>query len=133
MACDSNLAKLRHRVSLQARSRSQDGQGGYAESWAEIASLWAAIEPLKGYERMKAAQLGTPLTHKVLIRYRQYVTTTQRLVFRNRVFEIKEVINEEEANRWLRLLCVEKAESQADWGVVSTNWENLNVPWEAVG
>jgi hypothetical protein len=71
-----------------------------------------SVEPLKGWERMQAQQLQTPVTHQVFLRHRAGVTTAKRIRWGGRVFEIKEVINVEEANRWLRLKCVETEGTQ---------------------
>lgn len=98
---------LKHRVTLQRISRAEDGQGGFTETWDDIATLWASIEPLKGYERMQAMQLKTPTTHRVRLRYRADVTTKDRLIYDGRAFDVAEAINEGEAKLWLRLSCVE--------------------------
>ncbi|MBN9265960.1 MAG: phage head closure protein [Hyphomicrobium sp.] len=84
-----------------------DGQGGFTETWATEATLWAAIEPTKGYERYQAQQVQMPVTHKITIRYRSGVTTKKRFLFGSRVFEIKEVLNQNEANEFLELRAVE--------------------------
>lgn len=105
--CPYKPALMKHRVTLQERSLTEDGQGGYTEEWEDVASLWAHVTPLKGYERMQAMQLASPITHKVLIRYRAGLTTSMRLVFDGRVFEIEEAINLEEAKAFLQLICVE--------------------------
>ena len=106
-ACESLGAKLKHRLTLQSKVRTTDGQGGYTEAWSHVADLWAFIEPSKGYERIYAMQAQTPITHRVTIRYRAGITTAMRLLYGSRVFEIKEIINPEEANVSLRLLCLE--------------------------
>ncbi len=108
MACgDYQPGKMKHKVSLQQVSQVTDSQGGYTESWATIATLWASIEPAKGYEKYQAMRIDTPVSHKVMLRYNSAVTTAKRLLYGSRVFEIKECINVDEANAFLRLMCVE--------------------------
>lgn len=105
--CESLAAKLRHRVTLQGKTTEGDGQGGFAETWGDVADLWVNLDPLKGVERIQAQQLQTPNTHRVLLRYRSGITTAMRLRYGTRIFDIKEVINEGEGNRTLRLMCIE--------------------------
>lgn len=105
--CESLASRLQHRVTLQQVSQSSDGQGGFTESWSSVATLFAEIKPQKSYERFQAAQMQTPTTHKITIRYRAGITTKHRLIFGTRVFEIKGIINPDEANRILELTALE--------------------------
>jgi SPP1 family predicted phage head-tail adaptor len=63
---------------------------------------------MKGDEKFQAMQLQTPTIHKVTMRYRAGVTTAKRLLYGSRVFDIKEVINVDEANSILVLKCMEQ-------------------------
>ena len=103
----THAASMNKRVEVQLESATSDGQGGFENEWATTQTLWASIEPLKGYERMQAMQLANPITHKVRMRYNSGVTTKHRLLYSGRVFQIKEVINENEADAFLTLRCVE--------------------------
>lgn len=106
--CNALAARLRHRVTLQERSRTPDGQGGFTEAWADVADLWAEIKPQKSYERFQAMQTQSPTTHKITVRYRSGVTTRHRLLYRGRVFDIKGVVNPEEGNATLELTVLEQ-------------------------
>jgi SPP1 family predicted phage head-tail adaptor len=110
MTCGSYLpAQMNRRVSIQSATDVSDGQGGQTASWATDATVYAAIEPLKGYEKYQAMQVQTPVSHKVTIRYRAGVTTSQRLLYGSRIFGIKEVINVNEDGNFLELKCIEQA------------------------
>jgi SPP1 family predicted phage head-tail adaptor len=100
-------ARMDKRVLLQGPSYSSDGQGGSQETWNDISQVWAQIQPLNGYEKMQAMMIQSPITHKVMMRYRSDVTTALRLLYQDRVFDIKEVINVDEAKAFLQLRCVE--------------------------
>jgi SPP1 family predicted phage head-tail adaptor len=107
-ACQKNpVAKMQHRLTVQTKSNVSDGQGGYTESWADSFDIWASIEPLKGWEKYQAMQVETPLTHKIIARYRAGITTAHRLKFGTRILHIKEVINENEAKAFLRIMAQE--------------------------
>lgn len=109
LACAYQPARMKHRVTLQRRIMTADGQGGYAESWSDVATLYAEIAPTKGYERIQAMQLQAPITHKVTIRHRPGLDPSMRLLYGLRVLQIREAINLDEASRFWQLLCVEMA------------------------
>ena len=99
---------LKHRIELQEETKTPDGQGGFITAWATVATVWAGIEPAKGYERYQAQQIQVPVTHKITMRYRA-VTTANRLVYGSRVFGIKEVLNVNEESRFLQIKAIEQA------------------------
>lgn len=107
-SCSDYLpAKMKHRLTLQSVSRVTDSQGGYTEEWDDEATLWASIAPLKGYERFQAHQMQTPVTHKIIIRYRSDVTTKHRFLYGERILQIKQCLNKDEANNFLEILALE--------------------------
>lgn len=101
------IGKLRHRVTLQELVKTDDGYGGIVETWQDVATVWAAIEPLRGNERYTAQQVQSELSHKVTIRYRAGIKPQMRILYGNRVFDIEAVIDVDERHRWLELLCSE--------------------------
>lgn len=101
------IGKLRHRVTIQSESTTADGGGGFTLAWTDVTTVWAAVEPLKGAERLRGQQLEAAVTHKITIRHRSDVTTKQRLKFGTRLFNVRAVINPDERDRWLELLCEE--------------------------
>lgn len=56
---------------------------------------------------MQANQLGASETHKVTIRYRSGVTTQMRVAFGSRTLNINGIINRDERNVELTLMCEE--------------------------
>ena len=99
--------RLRHRVTLQSAADTADGGGGFTTVWSDVATVWASIEPLKGRERLFAQQLESPVSHRVTLRHRSGVTTAMRVKFGSRILNIRSVINAEERDRALELLCEE--------------------------
>lgn len=102
-----NAGKLRHRVTIQQLVKTDDGYGGIVETWQDVATVWAAVEPLRGNERYRAQQVQAELTHKVIMRYRAGIKPQMRLLYGNRIFEIEAVIDVEERHKWIELLCAE--------------------------
>lgn len=101
------IGKLRRRVTLQELVKTDDGYGGTIETWQDITTIWAAIEPLRGNERYTAQQVQSELSHKVTIRYRTGIKPQMRLLYKDRIFEIEAVLDVEERHQWLELLCSE--------------------------
>lgn len=103
------IGDLRLRVTLQAEGATSDDGGGYVSSWEDIASVWAQIVPLTGNEVFVHARVEAHVTHRITMRYRSDVTTAMRLIYQERVFNIRAVLNSDERNRWLYLLAEEGA------------------------
>jgi SPP1 family predicted phage head-tail adaptor len=98
---------LRNRVTLQQLTRTDDGAGGYTETWTGVATVWADVYPLKGNERYEAQQVQANLSHRVTIRYRTGVEPSMRLLYGTRTLTIEAVIDPEERHRELILMCSE--------------------------
>lgn len=106
--CGKNpFAGMNKRLAIQAVTQTADGQGGWTETWATVATVWASIEPVKGWEKMQAAQMETPVTHNVTMRYRSGVTTKHRILYGTRIFDIKECLNDKEEGVVLKLKALE--------------------------
>ena len=106
------IGPLRHRLTIEAGNPSDDGQGGQSDPWASpitVATVWGRIQPLRGAERPHAGQLDARHSHRITIRYREDVTTAQRVRRGTRIFNIRVVSNRAERDRWLDLLCEEGA------------------------
>lgn len=104
------IGGLRHRLTIEEEVRVADGGGGFTLTWQAVAveaEVWGAILPLSGREVLRAQQLATPVSHCVSIRYRADVTASMRLTLGARVFNIRAVVNVEERDRWLELMCEE--------------------------
>lgn len=105
--CSIKCVKLDRKITLQSITRISDSQGGFTETWADVVALWAQIKPLKAYEKYQFSQNATNATHEVMIRYRAGVTNKMRFIYDNRTFYIKEVLNIEEADAYLKITAME--------------------------
>jgi len=100
--------KLRHRISIERAIETQDSSYNEAMlQWVLFAEVSASINPLSGRELIRAKQVELEVDTEVIIRYLDGLSPKMRIVYRDRVFEILSVINTEERNRELRLLCSE--------------------------
>lgn len=103
----SASSRLRHRLTLQQLVQTPDSAGGYTASWDDVAQLWAEILPINGRERLFAGKVQAETTHRISIRYRNDISTSHRLVFESRVFNIRAIMNEHERDDMLELLVEE--------------------------
>jgi SPP1 family predicted phage head-tail adaptor len=102
-----NSGELRHRIKIQKLEKNQDTFGQPVESWPDVATVWASVEPLVGRQFFEAETITHELTHKIKLRYRQGVTPSMRVKFGDRYFQIVSIINYQERNRELQLMCRE--------------------------
>lgn len=108
----NTTTRLRHRLTLQQEVKTPDGAGGYTRAWQNIADLWAEISPIStrviyGSEKLFAGQMQASLSHKVTIRYRSGLSTAMRLLFDNRIFNIRAIYNVQENKDVIELLVEE--------------------------
>ncbi|MDR3425292.1 MAG: phage head closure protein [Alphaproteobacteria bacterium] len=103
------IGNLRKQIALQAEQQTPDGAGGYALAWTTLATVWADISPATGREVYTAGHLEGRVTHKVTIRWRSdiTITTDMRLLYNARTFNIRAVMNQDEANQYATLLVEE--------------------------
>lgn len=101
------IGKLRHRITLQEYIATRDSFGAEVEAWVDIGTVWASIEPLSGREFFAAQQVNAEVSTKITLRYRTGIKPEMRVLFAGRVFEIVSVINLEEKNIQLVLMCEE--------------------------
>lgn len=103
--------KMRHRITFQQFSGSQDGFGDPLQAddtnWTDAATLWAAIDPVSGREFYAAEQSQSEVSHKVRCRYRAGLDTAMRIVCGSRRFKIISIIDWEERHESLLIMCKE--------------------------
>ena len=101
--------ELRHRVTIQRQLvPGKDDLNADIIEWADIATVWAAVEPLTGREYFAAQQVNAEITVRVRIRYLAGVNSSMRVKFGARYFYIEAPpININERNRELVLMCKE--------------------------
>jgi len=92
---------LRTELSLQRATLTADGLGGHVESWNEIATLFARVEPVSATSRFAADQTAETTTHRITTRYRNDLASGMRLVRNGRIFGVVSVHDPDETGRYL--------------------------------
>lgn len=100
-----NAGKLDQRVTVERRTQAQDAYGQPLNTWAPLASVWAAVEPLVGREYMAAMQVQATVTTRIRLRYRPGITAADRVIHEGRAYGIESVIDVRSGNRELVLMC----------------------------
>lgn len=104
-----HIGALRHRVQLEAPSRSAVEGGGAVVAWQPVAMLWAEIIPLSGAEVFQADGIGATTSFDVRTRFRAEIHPEMRFVIGDRILDIKSVRDIEGRRRWLSCLCEERS------------------------
>lgn len=99
--------QLRHRIDLQTKVASRGTFGEETITWRTEATVWGSIEPISGREYFLAYQVQSEVTHRIRLRYYKGVRPDWRIKFGSRVFDILSVINPEEKNSEMNLMCRE--------------------------
>ncbi len=106
-----DAGKLRHRITFQRFDGESDDYGDPLEAddshWTDVATTWAAIDPVSGRELYAAEQSQSEVTHKVRLRYRPGLTTAMRISRGKRRFKILSIIDWEERHESLLMMCKE--------------------------
>jgi SPP1 family predicted phage head-tail adaptor len=101
--------KLRTRVFIDEPVPTQNATGELVMTWATKPKVWARFDPLSGREVALMAAQGVSMTiTKITVRWSvalSGITSSWRLRCGSTFYNIKSVVNTNNANRELVLLC----------------------------
>ena len=90
--------KLRHKVQLQEQQITQDPvTGEMVTTWQTVADPWAEIVPMSGREFMAAGAEQSEVRGRIVIRYREDVDSSMRVVYRGKYYNIHAVLPDAES------------------------------------
>lgn len=81
--------RLRHRIRIERYEYLRDSHGEVvqnpitgevSQAWVEVATVWAAIEPLSAREFIQSQATQSQITARIVIRYRDGLDAAMRLV-----------------------------------------------------
>lgn len=101
-----NIGKMRHRITFQRPTNEKDRLAGYKDDWFDVDTVWAQVSPVSGREYLSQVR-DTMVSHKIYCRYRAGITTRMRIKFGDRTFRIISVLNWDERNEGLTIMCEE--------------------------
>lgn len=103
-----NPGDLRHRITLQSEREIVDEYNTPIVGWEDYATVWAAIEPLRGREYLEAKNVTPELTVRIRIRYKEGIDHGMRVKYGTRIFNIQSPpIDVEGRHQEMHLMCSE--------------------------
>lgn len=98
---------LRHRVSVQRQEPTRDEFGEIvANEWVEIGKRWAEVKPISGREALVSNQDLNEVTTRIRMRFFP-IRGSDRIVFKERIYNIQFINNIDEQDYQLEILCQE--------------------------
>lgn len=100
---------MRHSVTIEEQTKTQDSTGSIVVSWSEFAAVRAAIEPISGREFFSASQVQSSVTTRIRIRYLADVTPKMRVIHGSDTYDIEAVLPDARSGRHqMDLMCVKR-------------------------
>ena len=100
-----DIGRLRHRVTIQSLSPSQDGTTGeITETWVTFATVWAWVRPASVREFVAAGIQESKITGAITIRYLAGVKQSMRVLHGERIYNVLGVLPDARSGvEWLTL------------------------------
>lgn len=102
-----DIGRLRHRITLMRQVNEINDYGATMTKWKSIATVWAEVKPLSGREYFSAQQVQSEITTQIWLRHIEGIKPTMKVKFGKREFEILSVLNTQERDVSLQLMCKE--------------------------
>ena len=101
----ARIGRLRHRLTLEASVRANDGGGGTVSSWEPLAELWGAVEAVTGREAVMADRVSGLASFQIVIRHRDDVVPSMRFRRDAEAFDILAALDQDGRRRFLICQC----------------------------
>lgn len=95
--------RMNRLVKLQALELGRDEYGAPSTVWQDFAEVWASIDDLSGREYVNAGGTQNAVTTKIMIRHRDGVMPTMRVLHGVVPYSVEAVLGQD--NRTLLLMC----------------------------
>ncbi len=99
---------MRYSVTFQRQVTTQDTTGQRNDTWTNIDTVRAAIDPISGREFTQQSGEHSDITTRIRVRYRDSLSAlkqSDRAVHGSVEYNIQSIINVQERNRELVLMC----------------------------
>lgn len=96
---------LREPIEFQSKTRTDDGGGGFTESWAAVtgAPTRAYVRQLSSGEQWASQRTEGRSTHMIVVRYSSAINEVMRAVIRGREYNLDPPNNVDFDDRWLEI------------------------------
>lgn len=100
--------KLRHRVTIQEPVEIRDSVGDVVIEWDDVATVWAAVEPLSVREFIAGQAMQSQVTARITIRQREGLTASMRILHKGRIYNPQGWLSDPESGlEYLTAPCTE--------------------------
>jgi len=102
--------QLRHRITIERATLTQNAFGEQVQTWATLATVWARVEPITGKERFAALQTQSDVDSRILCRYYSTLAAlaaNDRITWGSKTYDIRSVVNTEERNKELQIFATQ--------------------------
>lgn len=87
-----SAGQMSQRVRIQQPTVAKDALGAPTQTWSDIATVWADIQPISGREARIADRIAAVVSHQITVRYRSEFNdpksvSQMRVLFRDRIFQ----------------------------------------------
>ena len=105
-----SAGSMRKNITIQTEVRAADGGGGYVQTFVTNFTAYSSVNPISGNEQYKQGRLNDTQVYEFVIRYRsdKTVTPSNRILWGNRIFQVRSVINHMERNKYWVIRAEEK-------------------------
>ncbi|SHH14607.1 phage head closure protein [Desulfosporosinus lacus] len=100
-----NIGELRNRIEIQNYIRTPNEVGEEVKQWQTYIKLWAKFETSLVKEQVQAGKNSESVVHEIVIRYRNDLDSTMRVVYKGNNYNINHVVNDQEQNIETHLFC----------------------------
>lgn len=102
------IGDLSRRLTLVRPDRADDSGGGFAATWTDVATVWAAVSAAPAGESAATDDRVARVAYAIRIRWRDDVRPGWRARLDGRTADVVSVVDEEGAKRWLHLVAEEE-------------------------
>jgi SPP1 family predicted phage head-tail adaptor len=100
--------KYRHQITIQRRTVTRDpSYGSEIVAWADVATVKAQFDPIRGREYFSAKQERAESTVRFRIYYRPDVVPEMRIVFNGKNYDIDDAMDVGGLRKELELITIE--------------------------
>jgi len=103
----NSIGKMRYRVKVENATNTRDAGGGMSQNYTAVTFIYANIKPVNANSSYRQGMVQEKVTHEVTMRYMKNIGTNSRISYGTRLFDIKGIVNVDERDRFLKLLCEE--------------------------
>ena len=103
--------RLDRRITFQRPTETQCAYGGVATTWADVATVWAAVKfpGVKSGETYIADQQVVMTNTVFIVRYRDNFTAKDRIEFKDEYYDILSIGEFRDRNRYLRIEALKRS------------------------